>query len=384
MMGYESSQMVRELQQRAARASAAPPPAGPPYAAQPHAAPRSAPDAPTVMLQNGIPSGPSPGAGYADSGPAWGPGPGAYGHAQGNPGPASYNPGNPGMSGMPPVMPGAPIMPAYGGHVNAASYSVGRRPLEPFRQGLMLVMIAFGILLLGAFATPLATKPELSFWWNVLLDGEGLKKVEPIRLVGVGGLALLLGVLPLSAAIRGLFATLLGAALIALPIAVTRALPDWRVLAPLAGMIILVTGLLLRFEYRESVWPRILATIGALAVLAAYVVPEGDLIPLVGLVESLGDNGMERVIPQLVLILLVVVCFGVWRRSPSGAGAKFLAWCLILYSIVPHALAVAASEGFPDGISATPFPMLMEWVSGCAALGLLGYGLASMLGKTLE
>ncbi|MBP9203532.1 MAG: hypothetical protein KBG28_06175 [Kofleriaceae bacterium] len=422
-----------------------PPPAAPPMGGPPPAAPPpAAANAPTMFLQNGpgAPAPMGPGApapmpmpapmpqaaashpgGQGGYGPPPGSNPPPMGApspgyatqlAQGGPGgyasqpnfppapsaPSPYGP-PPGQGGYPPSYP-APSQPQFphgpgmGPSMGPgpgmapppylASQSAGRaaHPVEPFNEGLGLVMLVFGILLLGAFATPLTTEPKMTFWWNALADAPGKLKLEPIRIVGVGVLALVLGLIPLAGAARGLFAAVLGAALIAVPIVVGGAMPPWQALVMLLAPVALVPGLLLRHEYRESGLGRVLTTVGAGAIIALYVIPVDGGVPIVNLFKALGDNGAERTIPAVALFLLAVLSLLVWLPAPSSAGAKVFAWAFILFGVVGHVLALVGGRGFPDVIKAAPYQSVMAWVPGVAAIALLGYGLAAVLGKKLE
>jgi hypothetical protein len=303
-----------------------------------------------------------------------------------------------GMHGGYPPSPGvpAPIAHAPSGPAAPPPYLASQtalrasRPVEPFSDGLKLVLLSFGILLLGAFATPLSTQPAMVFHWNVILDAPGIAKLLSLMLVTGGVLALVIALTPLQAVPRGAIAAGLGLFMAATPYIIAGT-AQWQEVVRLVGLICLVGGLLVRHEYREAQLGRILATIGAAAVLMVYLIPVGGGDPpLINLFRAIADVPLPEykiaAIIDLLPAILAIVSLLVWLPAPSSAGAKVLAWIWIVYPAVAVVAAVVIKSGgdIAGVIKASPFGALMAWVSGAAAAAFVGYGVATVAGKQLE
>jgi hypothetical protein len=265
------------------------------------------------------------------------------------------------------------------------------RPIEPWRDGLRAWMFLGGLALIAAFVTPLTTSP-MSFAWTLILEGHGTARLPPLMLAAVGFLAIVLAVVPMPSLVRGLIATLLGLAGIAVPIALAG-LPPWQLLAPLIGIVLLVPGLLVRDEYRDAMSARLLVTAGALGVLLPLVVPQQGAIPLVSVFRALIDlPGSQKVAPALVIAQLTIVVMSLlaWLPAPVTGGAKVWAWLLIAWALVVHIVALALAGGIVGAITGSPNQALLAWVAGGASavgsayLVIVGYGLATVIGKQLE
>lgn len=297
--------------------------------------------------------------------------------------------------GMQPARP-APIMaipqaqpPPY-----LASQTASRviRPIEPWRDGLRAWMFLGGLVLLAAFAVPLRTSPALQFNWNLILEGQGIARLPPLMLGAVGLLGVVLAILPMPVLARGLLAALLGLAGVAVPIALVG-VPPWQVLAPMIGLLLLVPSLLVRNEYRDALLARLLVTLGVAGVLLPFLVPQNGAIPLVSVFKRLIDlPGAQKVEPalELSMILIVVMSLLAWLPSPVTGGAKVWGWLLILWALFVHAIHLVLAGAIGAAISAAPNQAILGWVAGGeGALGsgylvIIGYGLASVIGKQLE
>ncbi len=323
---------------------------------------------------------------------------GGYNNNSGSSG-GGYNPGGPPMAAPSYVPPPAssPYQPAP--FVAPAPYQSGPqsppylasqtadRPIDPFRDGLRLVLFTFGILLLGAFCTPLSSAP--SFHWTGLFgDGELATKLPALLLATIGAFAIVIGALPLASAPRGLVAAALGLAGLLLPPLVAKTLGGaWQNLIVMFAPLVLVPGLLLRQEYRESIVPRLLVTLGVLATLAVWLVPVGGKLPLVGALQLVIDSaGTAKVAPLLELVMLVIVVLSllVWVPAPASAGAKLFAWILVFWPAVLHFQGLILSENLGEMIKQAPFAAVMAWAPAVAYLAIFGYGLAALIGKRLE
>jgi hypothetical protein len=302
------------------------------------------------------------------------------------------------MHGAP--MHGAPVaMPqlhAPSGPTSAPPYLASQtaaraaRPIEPFTDGLKLVMLSFGILLLGAFATPVTTEP-MAFHWNTIIDGEGMAKLFPLMLAATGVLALVMALIPLGAAARGAIAAALGVFIVSTPIIAAGDIGAWQVLVALLATPLVVVGLLLRNEYREASLGRILTTIGAVGVLALYLIPVGGgNVPLADNFTAIIDSELaEQKIGAIINLLpavLAIVSLLCWLPAPGSAGAKVIAWMWIVFPAFDAVSGMLIRSGGDVGgiIQASPFAALMIWVPATAAIAFIGYGLASVLGKQLE
>jgi hypothetical protein len=296
----------------------------------------------------------------------------------------------PGPQGRPPPMaiPAAQPPPYY----STQTASRVLRPIEPWPDGLRAWMFLWGLALLAAFATPLRTSPELLFNWKLILDGAGSARLPPLMLAAVGLLSMILAFIPMPTTARGLIAALLGLAGIAVPIALVGT-PPWLALVPMIGMLVLVPSLIVRNEYRDALTARLLVTAGAIAVLLPFVLPQNGAIPLVTVIKALIDlPGSEKVKPALALGLVTIVVMSLlaWLPAPATGAAKVWAWLLILWALVVHIAALAVAGGIVGAVTGAPNATLVAWVAGSAGalgsayLAIVGYGLASVIGKQLE
>lgn len=269
-----------------------------------------------------------------------------------------------------------------------ASKTVARagRPIEPWKDTLRLMMFVWGGVLLAVFATPLTTDP-LVFQWDVIIDGDGTAKLAPLIMAGVGLLSLAIAGIPMSPSPRGLIATLLGLAGILTPqiLKLADGDVDWQPLVMLVGTLALVPGLFLRSEYRDAMLPRILVTVGVLAVLAPLLIPVDGVVPLVVLFELLLDAEGAAIVGGAIVVaklLVVVLSLLAWLPAPSGAGAKVLAWLLLLWGAL-EMIAKVVEAGDLELVTAAPGGVV-GWGAGAAFGVLAGLGLATVLGKRLE
>jgi hypothetical protein len=305
-------------------------------------------------------------------------------------------PQGPAMHAAPPMQPQpAPIMPIPAAqpppYLASQTATRAGRPIEPWRHSLRLMMFLWGVALLAAFATPLRISPDLQFQWNLILDGEGMARLPPLMLAALGLLSVVVAAIPMPPVARGVIATLLGLAGIAVPIALAG-VPPWLALVSMIGMLLLVPSLLVRNEYRDALVPRVLVTLGAIGILLPFLLPQGGAIPLVNVFKQLIDlPGSAKVGPalELGLITIVVMSLLAWLPSPISGGAVLWSWLLMLWALIVHATQLVLAGHLADVVTASPSAALTPWISGGPALGtaylvLVGYGLATVLGKQLE
>ncbi|MCL4228250.1 MAG: hypothetical protein KJZ91_27610, partial [Myxococcales bacterium] len=335
--------------------------------------------------------------------PMGGPPQGGYGGPpppMGGPGPAGYNPqpvGGPPMGGyQPQPMPGAgmppqqPMSPPYLASRTAARVGA---PVEPFKDGIKLVLMVFGALLLAVFAVPLATDPSLVFRWDALSSDrlDALGKFNEIYFAAAGVLALVFGAVPLATVARGALTAVLGLVPVVLGLVIylkDAKEIDWQVLVMFVMALTWVPGLLLRNEYRSQILPRLLTTVGAACVLVVMVVPSGGGDPpIVGLFQALGDapgKAKVGVILQLLPFVLAVVSLLCWLPPPSSAGAKIVGWLVILTGVITAYVTLLVNGNLGDVIPATPNAALVAPWAAAAWAAFIGYGLATIFGKNLE
>jgi hypothetical protein len=265
------------------------------------------------------------------------------------------------------------------------------QPIEPWRDSLRLMMFLWGVALLAAFAAPLSGSP-LRFNWTLIIDGAGTARLPPLLLAAIGLLSVVLAAIPMPAVARGGIAALLGLAGIAVPVALTG-LPAWQVLLPMVGTLLLVPSLLVRNEYRDALVPRILVTLGAIGILLPALLPQNGAIPLVSTFKDLIDQPGTAKIPQALsvgLIFIVVMSLLAWLPAPVTGAAKLWAWLLILWAFITHVTLLVVSGHVGDVVASAPNATVIAWVAGegvvlgSAYLVLVGYGLASVVGKQLE
>ncbi len=379
-----------------------PPPAGarPNPVTQPPPAgyPQSAANAATLYVPGGGPPAAQPQPGYGQPAPGYGsapaPGYGAPAGYGGAPAPgygapaAGYSPPAAPAAGMgihspqgstPAPLPAGP-QPYLGAHTGVARAG---RPIEPWKDALRLMMFVWGGILLASFATPVMTDP-MAFNWDAIINAEGSAKIPALVWASVGLLAIVFAAIPMATLPRGALAAVLGLAGLFVPMAIT-AFPDWDKLLPFVGSLGLVSGLLLRQEYVESLVARILVTIGVVCWLLPWLIPQGGQIPLVGMIKILidGANHMEIVIVGLAQIVLAILCLLVWMPGPATAGAKIFAWIVILFPVAVFVLGVLVEGDIGNMISKAPGMMVM-WAPAVAYSVFVGYGLATVIGKQLE
>jgi len=276
-------------------------------------------------------------------------------------------------------------------HVNTAA-RIGR-PIEPWKDTLRLMMFIWGAALLVAFAVPTVVDP-LAFSWDTILNGKGTEKLPPLIMAAVGLLSIAIAGIPTSPAPRGMFAAMLGLTGVLVPLFLPG-MPDWKVLASLGGMFLLLPGLFLRTEYRESIAPRVMITLGVLACLAMFLVPENGEVPLVNqfdhLVHAPGKAKIDPILTVTYIALLVLTLLA-WLPSPSTGGAIVFAWVLIAWPVIVLLTSLLVSDSIGPAISKTPGRVLQQaiagggiaFMAGVAYAVLIGYGIATLVGKKLE
>ena len=316
--------------------------------------------------------------------PAYQPAPSSgVGPVQGGMGINAPNPHTP-----PPIAPLPSAPPPY---LQAQATVRSGWPIDPWKQSLRLMMFIWGGVLVLAFVTPLSLDPRV-FHWDVI-NSPGDPKIGSLLLGGIAVFSIVLAAIPMISMPRGLLAALLGLAGVFTPV-VMAALAEnghleWRELATMIGSLVLVTGLLVRNEYCDSLLARLLITLGVVGILLQFLVPAHGGIPLVNTFKQLIDApGKEKIAPivEIVFIAIVVMSLLAWMPGPATGGAKVFAWLVILWptAVVQLVVLLVLQEDIVASIKHSPFGALMTWAPSAAYVVLVGYGAATVIGKQLE
>jgi hypothetical protein len=323
-----------------------------------------------------------------------GPGPSMGGPMRSGPTPSVPMPHN--------VAPAPAASPPY---LASQTHSRTGRPIEPWKDSLRFQMFVWGAALLAVFAVPIAIDPLLGYW-TFVTDAPGTMKIQPLVMASVGLLGIVIASIPMSPAPRGLIAAILGFTGVFMPtiLGLVEGAPFvWQTLVPIVALLTLLPGLLVRAEYRDSILPRVLVTVGVLVTLVPYLIPGDSGLPLVNLFKALIDApGEIKVIVgvQLAEIVVVVLCLLVWLPAPSTAMAKLFAWLLILWPLVVHVTTLLLDAGhIPDFLKESPnfalfgpvgpadqhaVVMPIGWAVAASYATISTYGLATVFGKQLE
>jgi len=263
-------------------------------------------------------------------------------------------------------------------------------PIEPWAGSLKLLMIIFGLVLVACFAAPHAVSPKMIFSWTGFGDQPTKIKVANFLVVGVGFLGIVLGLLPLAVMARGLGAALLGLAPTVYGFVIKGKAPEWYEVVTLVGTLTLVSGLLIRSQYRSSMAGRIMTTIGAIAVLVVFLVPMkayGDKMLLVAAFKAIGDAPGKHKLEAIVALLpffLALVSLLVWLPAPSSAASLVFAWCWIVLPIVVSLTTMLVAGHIGDQLKGNLKGLFWAPAEAMALTTFVGYGIATMVGKNLE
>jgi hypothetical protein len=319
------------------------------------------------------------------------------------------------MQPMQPIPPMQPMgqQPQYGGYPQQppimqppqgqrpqylASQSAARdmAPTEPWAGSLRKMMIVFGLILVATVVLPLSFDP-MTFMWKVLTTAAPMEaKLWPLVLAAGGFLALLFGLLPVPTTARGIVAAIVG--ILPFVLIMTMGSPGmgggsalpfrgWMMYVLFAGIILGPPGLLLRSKYRGSGMSRVLTLIGCGAIIALFVIPQGGEIPLIGLFKAFGNAGAGKVLVSLVfmLALFAAAALGLLvtlMPSSVSLGTGFFAWIIMAWFFA-LTLAGIVMAGSPEQLFKSP-AMIAFIFDFLAWPVLAGYGLATVIGKSLE
>jgi hypothetical protein len=258
-------------------------------------------------------------------------------------------------------------------------------PQEPWADSLKTLMLVFGVALIACFVLPWALAPKVGFSWDVIRAAEGKLKLYPLLIGGTGLLALVLALLPLAVPVRGGAAAAVGFVPLALGMFVISTF-HWHSLFLLISALTLVSGLLVRSAYHSSIVPRIMVTVGVVCLLIPMLVPDASLIDMFkGIGSAPGKDKVGILIALVFYVLAIVGLILTWLPTPSAMGTHIVAWLLIIWPLVISLiveLALAGDVGVR--IKSDMFALLWSPVTQIAWAALLGYGVASLVGKSLE
>jgi hypothetical protein len=87
---------------------------------------------------------------------------------------------------------------------------------------------------------------------------------------------------------------------------------------------------------------------------------------------------------MLAVALVAVLALLAWMPGPATAGAKFLAWGLVaLYTLGLTIVRLIETDHFVEAVKGSP-GHAVEWAFAAACYLLVGYGVATVIGKQLE
>jgi hypothetical protein len=262
-------------------------------------------------------------------------------------------------------------------------------PQEPWAGLLGTLLLVFGIGLIACFVLPWSIGEEVAFSWTTIAHAPGAAKLAPLLIGITGVLGVVFGLLPLDTVPRGIAAAATAGLALMLQSMVVNGFSTTGMFEFLTALT-LISGLLLRSEYQAALLPRVLTTVGVVFFLMGLLVPSGGQVPIAAHISAVGDMpGRMKIVAILILFWDVVPFLGLlcWLPPPGAAGTKILAWLLITQPVVmgliagllrPHEQGVVADlMGGIYGVFLAPVAV-MAWVA------LLGYGIATVLGKQLE
>nr|HEX4315750.1 hypothetical protein [Kofleriaceae bacterium] len=266
------------------------------------------------------------------------------------------------------------------------------------------MMLVAGILLVVFFVAPLALDP-LSFQFEAFKNiGDASVKgmIGMLFVPVVGVLAIVLALVVSNTVVRGAIAAVLGLGSIAFVLEEAGAFDhiQWQMFALLFGAVLTIAGLAIRSRFYGSMAARILATLGALAAIAVFVVPEGDKMMIGEVFDGLTSGNTVALVGSVVALLsLLASVLGLlaWLPSSGSAGAGAIAIMMLLAMlggagvgtegfVVHFADSLFGSDGaaIGDQISALvkqPAFGLLGWAPITAFVALSGWGLGGLVGR---
>ena len=259
-------------------------------------------------------------------------------------------------------------------------------------------MLVFGVLLLACFIAPWAVGgTKTIFSWSVF-SIEGIPfaaKLTPIFLALTGVAAIAGGALGLSSTTRAFAATGIGLAPLVFQVLVHKPFV-WQMIVGVIGSIALVSGLILRSRHPYSQVGRIVATVGALAIIALYLIPSGGVMPIKDLIDGLSAaSGKAKLLPiigmsgngmaiGLIPFFMALAAFAVWAPAPSSAGAHILAWALLFWGLVAAVVALLLGGDVVAHLKAGLSTTFYLPLAGAAWMALACFGIAGVVSDQMD
>jgi hypothetical protein len=245
------------------------------------------------------------------------------------------------------------------------------------------VMMLAGFILLGTFFLPWSIGDGTVFSWQAMRGVHGVRGFWPVVLLGSGFVAIVTSRTRFPTALRILGCAIAGLAPIVFvvffaPEAIPR-VPTafgWRVPVALAGMVLCATGFIYRRVY-DGLGPKLLATLGAGAYLAAFLAPFGERLLFVEAIESARDSAGLLLVPPIAILvaaLFVSLALVTWKHGYLGAWALLAAWILLF--VPPILLLVVGSHAWRH-----PAESIYPAANLLAVTMLASHGLAAMFAR---
>jgi hypothetical protein len=254
-------------------------------------------------------------------------------------------------------------------------------PFEPWARSLRLIMIVFGALLLLALLAPRKEGDEWLFAWQALANGQvSFGAIFPLAVAFGGLLAVVFGLIPAVPVVRGVMALVVGLGAILVPL--FQGTFAWRPLASGLAPILLGAGVLVCAAYPAALAGRIVTTLGALALLATHLVPEGGRLPILNVVDLFKAGTLGMILQgafQALMLLVALACLALaWLKAAAAAGTA-LAWLAISLgpgSLVLGVLVEAGGEAFshPDIFRGPVIALALSALAMVGGATLIGKG----------
>jgi hypothetical protein len=251
----------------------------------------------------------------------------------------------------------------------------------PGRRLIRLMMIAFGLLMIGSFALPWIVAGGLPSDIGGALGQLGFAGLYPLA----GAVLLLLAALiPLPYSLRALIAAVVS--LVALGITASAAAIDWRPVLQLGLLVLLPAALLHRARHRGSILSRMLVILAVGGLLATLLVPAGGSLPLMGMLSAAQTGGSfhsyaQQVYPIVLLPLCALCLFTVVLGRRRSGFSRLWAFLLLLVLPVQVWLGVAVSVYTVSEAFQSQLTTLSQGLITFALLTLGAYGLSQLFWK---
>jgi hypothetical protein len=266
-----------------------------------------------------------------------------------------------------------------------AAHRLSLNVAAELRNSYSKVCLVFGILSLIAFAVPRSTDPLLFSW-----DGMGDLPLTAL-LMGllpaiVGLIAIVLAILPISTVTRGAIGLVVCMAAILGPVVMSDhvELRDLLIFAAVyVGPVVVVGGLIYRDVFRASLRGRIATVAGGLIAITPLFVPQNGQMMISRVFDAFGSDvaatKMSAFFMLIPPVLIAAAMGAVWIKSPSGAGAKAIAWLLILWPVATALTTLIVAGHIAAVVKNNPSQALLAWVPLASLAAVAGYAFAAIL-----